>query len=324
MSRAEVAAKLIDTFVQDVGTILTCPPSKEKSWWLDHQSRWLDIGMLDPDLVIDAIAEFPVILSGLEYPEGDAAHIVIQNAKTYYQDFSLWLKHVVLWKQKIPGLDSIVRVAWEQDIQLQPRDRKLVHVYPAVKEAEMLYLLAQGVHLKSSTLRSLFPSALALWVCALCSSSRRSLFWNGITGEPVILGKTDFREYKSSAIGKFKDLDVSYVEKQDLPEWIRELHWNEMLDQLLITEAQNVSKNDGFFDVQYFQPSLEVAQKVNALRNPAMQVAVRLSDGSLFESGGKHRKLPKGCKPKGFISARQKSKEYLKKLNKKAKMIASS
>jgi len=314
MKSAEIA-ELINNFVQDVGTILSCPPPEGNPWWTQHQKRWFAMGMLDLSTVIDAIAVFPIIPEGLEYPEEDAAHRVIQNTKNFYQDFSKWLRHNLLW-QEIPGIEIAAKTAMEQGTPLDSTNYRLVHLFPPAFEAFSQYRLAQGVHLKSSLLRELFPSALSLWASALCSSSKRDLLWSGITGDPVVWGKTEFREYKISALRKYKNLEVCSGNKHDLPAWIQKLHRSELIDQLLIFEAQDVSKVDSKFDMQYFQPFLEAAQKTNALRDPARQMLARRPNGTLIVTGTKNCKLPTDCKPEGFTPRRSKSRRYLTKINK--------
>lgn len=320
-------ALFIDTYVSYVGAILACCPSPDRQgFWLRFFAARQVLRKLELSEFIDAIGELCTLPEGLEYPARDAAHEIILAGKSANQDIAKWLRFYLLRGKPIPEVISAA-TRWHQTGLEPPSEvMTLVNRYPFACEAIETLRLAKATYLKSPALSSLFPTPFALWACIQCSEERLLLRTRGITGNPVIFGKTDYLENNASGIKAYNGCEVK-TSDQESPAWIRETHWSEMLHSLLLIEAHEIARKDDDFSKHHYTPYCRFRRKINNLlkRCDQMQAIYRLPDGSAFTTG-KYNKIPKKHKPEGFMPRRatsegksRRNKKLLTELNKKPK-----
>jgi hypothetical protein len=83
----------------------------------------------------------------------------------------------------------------------------------------------------------------------------------GITGDPIIFGKTSHLEADADAIDILKSSKVKQITFEELPKWRQQLHRSETLNQdFLELEASKIAnaKNSGRFYENHWLPYLGV------------------------------------------------------------------
>jgi hypothetical protein len=186
---------------------------------------------------------------------------MIRTSKTNNQDLAKWLRSYLLEGRPIPEVEAVT-VYWERTgVMPSPEVMKSLYAYTIALDSIKTLELARATYFKSPVLSKLFPTHLALWVCIECSQERFLLRMHGITGNPVIFGKTDRRENNVAAIQRYKNCEVKGVNKET-PAWIKQTHWSEKLDSLLFSEAQNIAQKDENFNKLYYIPYWTIRTKI--------------------------------------------------------------
>jgi hypothetical protein len=307
-------AQLIDDCVQQLGTVLTCLLPIDSPFY-DRALKLRDLNNLSPDQIIEAIGQLPILPAGLEFPANDVAHKIVAKLRERYRYIRTYLKTAILEKQQcIDELDQFLSSGL-----IAPQIDSLIGNTPFVLLAFARYKLALAACSKSDTLKAIFGSGLILWACAEFSLSRLELRVRGVSGNPIIFGKTGLNEINTDAIGVYRSHKLQVVPPKELPEWRQQLHSSETLcQQFLDLQAACIAKDDAVFDLNHWQVYINTLTRIKELWDlPAYQCVYRISQTETFTTR-KHGKIPQEFKPKGFVPRIQKQMKQhrnLKKVN---------
>jgi hypothetical protein len=341
MSNKSSNAALINSHISILGEIiesLSQQYEKQKTNLLPFSSQqqeqliksWLALLKLKLPEMIDAIEELPIIPI---LPDSDNLKAYLEEWQLYNRAIAVWLRAMLLDKPidknklqinvnrtynpssegfKFISIELLPYLPTElpkfsTELPLDLLDRSFAY---AVLLQETLNL-ARKTYPWSHDLKTLFPSAEALWICCEFSVSRGSARERGLTGTPVIRSKRRTNDYITESIKNLKDLELDNqadVVKGNLTIVDRSEHIIDILfnHAARLYEGGDFTKDDGckfssFYDEEYsrvYEKYWQLWRYINNLtRNDSRyQKSYLLPNDQIFISG-QNNKIPKDFAP---------------------------
>lgn len=246
---------------------------------------------------INSLEQLPLIPI---LPENDIEKAFIESQKLAYKEVSNWLRK---------NLFEIYSLPWS--IQTTG----INEAYAAMSAVRLT--LAKETYDWCPDLKTLFPSAEALWICCEFSISKFNCREQGLTGKPVIRSKSDVIGYISNLINNFyncDDLEINDV-MQFVNQQLIDVDFSEHIFDLLILYAEELCKEEALFknkELLYGIPSKDLHDRYckiyeiywkNVRRyaddiknNSSYQISYLKPDGQVFTTQ-KGAKIDRNYKP---------------------------
>jgi hypothetical protein len=178
---------------------------------------------------INSLEQLPLIQI---LPENDIETAFIENQKLAYKEVASWLRKNLF---KISSLPWSIQTTGVNE------------AYAAMSAVRLT--LAKETYDWCPDLKTLFPSAEALWICCEFSISKFNCRENGLTGKPIIRSKSEVIGCMSKVINNFyncDDLEIDDVMQFANQQFI-DVDFSEHIIDLLILYAEELCKEEALF-----------------------------------------------------------------------------